>query len=373
MRRGTSTNSRSTLLVLLFGSVIACKPENRVAQVKEVMSEQDGNILGLFDAKRPLADLPLSGALRRQPWSGYYWPHFRGGIGGKMLGISDSPAEKLAKVFPLSPILKKYAVLKPIPNAFRWEGICNGVALASTLVDVPDRVAVYKGIRFFPHEIKALASQMIVTFQLRIMNGEDVERSELLYQYFGLGERYEVDKLGRPIDSTVRDTNPGAFHLALTQLIGVLGKPLFADMEVGPETLIYPIFAFESKIIGETFSPRELQKLKQLSPSAARFVKVQTVVSMADSHTSLVEPVGSKNAKRASLAYTLELDSKGQIIGGEWEESKHPDFVYFYGGKTVDWTKLPGGSELQEILNSPAQEPYDPTPFLRHPDAKVSL
>ncbi|MEC7986215.1 MAG: hypothetical protein VX278_13705, partial [Myxococcota bacterium] len=30
-----------------------------------------------------------------------------------------------------------------------------------------------------------------------------------------------------------------------------------------------------------------------------------------------------------TLVYTLELDAKGNIIGGEWEdEEKHPDFAW---------------------------------------------
>ena len=147
------------------------------------------------------------------------------------------------------------------------------------------------------------------------------------------------DPDGRPLDAKYRDTNPGLFHLALTNYLGLRHRGLVADITTTGMTLNFPVIAFEVRAMAEVKSAAELTKLKSYDASAATVVKVITDVHYADSHRVLENLPGIDQSFVITYKYALELDASGAIIGGEWldsSEKNHPDFLWASADGTID-------------------------------------
>jgi hypothetical protein len=137
------------------------------------------------------------------------------------------------------------------------------------------------------------------------------------------------------------DINAGAFHIALTNEIGIRKRGFAVDRDPDTQVWNHPVVGFESKVVG--VKTRDLSKDK--TPGTIREVTMETTMKFVNelysSHAPgeendrnvapRYEPLGPGNQHYGTLnyRYVLELDSADRIIGGEWDKnSSYPDFIW---------------------------------------------
>lgn len=320
-----------------------------------------------------------SASLAEHPWSSTYWPiylglladryadtAFPGSVDWKVndeyieqhLGTSAtdllSPAEKYDLLVGDSSYTLTHAMLSEGRQYYEetgsvqtWMGICHGWAPASYMTPRPEheiRVLAADGttwINFYPADIKGLAS-------LLWANGESSIRS--------IGGRCNdqnpaTDGLGRPTNPNCLDTNPGTWHLAVVNQIGVSKRSFVIDAEWTAQVWNQPIYSYSYTY----FNPKTRQSVPSLEEArvdlrsfpedrlrGVRAPQAATIVGIDMDVTYTIEtwPMAAqtddpnKDAFRTiHYQYDLEIDSSGRIIGGEWYELNHPDFM---------WTPAPG-------------------------------
>ncbi|MBM75668.1 MAG: hypothetical protein CMK59_09730 [Proteobacteria bacterium] len=279
-------------------------------------------------------DLPLSGHLGYEPWSDSYWPKKDGGIAyrwrvgeshdftlltedeilhGDIEVIANlSPAEKYDIFagnydFPLT-----HTVLSATsPDEASWTGYCHGWTPASSEYKEPNPVVLENedGVRipFGSSDVKALLS---------FYRGEVVTSTYVQHEW-----RAQTRVIGgwcgseNPSDPSCYDTNPGAFHIALANRIGLEGRDLYLDADISRQKWNQPIYAYETKVLYDRI-PSEVA-----SSNAVREYIIQSEVSWTLEIEPMWIPVVNTNhqhTKTQTYLYTLEVDEAGEIVGGQW-------------------------------------------------------
>lgn len=336
--------------------------------------------------------------LTNRPWSDYYWPTYRGMLGNRYADrgypeaeswltyyrfIQDSPATAIVRnnrpeeIDNLSPSEKydlivgdeNFTLTQSMWNAGKifwdeykrvetWFGLCHGWAAASYMAPRPAQsIRVYSpitktAILLRPSDIKGMLA-------LLWANGHNPTRF--------LGGRCDEknprrDDNGRIIASDCFDMNPGAWHVAIVNQLGVQKRSLILDAAYDYEVWNQPVYRYKYRY----FNPNagifdrddgdELEKatVKIEDFTRDRFKKYRDErtkyvvgVSMEVSYASEVSPSmsdtnGPRQDSDATVRYTydLELDENKNIIGGEWYEGRHPDFL---------WTPVPGSVALSSF------------------------
>lgn len=347
--------------------------------VISILFRNDENILtnGFEIDEKPLRKVKLIEA----PWSGYYWSMRNGLIAyryaDKGFNWENNWEDRLDYVSenPMSSYLnrnKKLEVLSPAEkydllignyqgplnshmwdqgkkeierhNEIReWVGLCHGLAMASLQLPSPKYSIKVKSadgkhlIKFYPEDIKALGSYHWSqdNIPLRMLGGR-CEQSKV-----------KTDANGRVIESDCRDPNPASFHLALVNRLGVQKKSLIMDSSQDIEVWNYPIVAYDFNFFNPNNGNKGF-KLKNAmipkadykndkfskfrSPATEFIVGVEAKIDYQKSIEPEQEDKDSTQSKaRVSVLYRydLELDSYGNILGGEWYTNSNPDFIWF--------------------------------------------
>ncbi len=295
--------------------------------------------------ERVFAALPLKGTTQVEPWSDSYWPSHEGGVaarwnaGGTALEAnawsarlhSRSELKSMSSdaIGRLSPA-EKYDILRGdygyalanferqshSPEDDTWWGICHGWAPAAILFQEPGPVVLRNGdgieIPFGASDVKALLS----------FHQARSGRSLIL------GERCDSDLASVPSASDTaacRDTNPGSFHLVLTNEIGRRKKAFVMDVTRDVEVWNQPVHSFQSRKASERpASPGS-------APGTAIEYEIITDVSyVVEVRAAWERHVGTTgNAKKyARYRYFLEVDARGAIVGGSWISTDRPDFLW---------------------------------------------
>ena len=223
-----------------------------------------------------------------------------------------------------------------------WMGICHGWAPASYMVQRPTKaveVLAADGktkIKFYPSDIKALAS-------LLWANSDPATKF--------IGGRCNVkdpvkDANGRIKDTACRDTNAGTWHLAVVNQIGKSRRSMVIDATYDYEVWNQPMYGYSYSY----FNPQTNKAYSTLSyakvavadytndkfkayraPGTTHIVGVSMdarwTVETNPSHAT-TDSATRDAISGARYLYTLELDSTGKIIGGEWHQNAHPDFLW---------------------------------------------
>ncbi len=241
-----------------------------------------------------------------------------------------------------------------------WMGICHGWAPASYMAPRPTSSVTMMAadgrtqIKFYPSDIKALTSLLWAQ--------NDVETKFI-------GGRCNVKKpkknaQGRVIDQDCFDTNPGSWHTAVVNQIGVSKRSMVMDATFDAEVWNHPIVSYAYTY----FNPQTLKEVKKLEDAKvaiADFTKDKFKKFRSDKATHVVgismyikyvvetmptvddTDTPANDADNAvTYEYDLELDADGNIVGGEWYRNAHPDFL---------WTPVPGARALSpgdEMLGS---------------------
>ncbi len=131
----------------------------------------------------------------------------------------------------------------------------------------------------------------------------------------------------------IKDVNPGAFHVILTNQIGLMQESFGANINTSEaaaritEVWNQPIVGYESRLIrGEEGEEGNLDGLSK------RKVWVETDLHyVAEIYQNWNPVVGTpKNLiKTMTYRYRLDLDRDGNIIGGKWAQRReHPNFLW---------------------------------------------
>ncbi|WP_446008568.1 hypothetical protein [Candidatus Electrothrix sp.] len=224
-----------------------------------------------------------------------------------------------------------------------WMGLCHGWAPAAYMLPRPTHsvtVLAADGktfITFYPSDIKALATLLWaqVKYSSRFIGGRCNEKKPA------------VDpQTGRILPQKCFDTNPGTWHLAVVNQIGVSGRSMVLDVTYDYEVWNQPIVAYKYRL----FNPKKRGYARSLAEASVlkasfdtdRFKKYRdretdTIVGVAMDLSYLVEtnpeqysPDSSQydRVQTVRYYYDLELDGLGNIIGGEWYQNAHPDFLW---------------------------------------------
>lgn len=298
---------------------------------------------GAFE--RHLDKLPTSGSVDKKPWSDTYWPSFQGGIANRWHGdrtgfdyksptLDAAKKMSLADLSELSPAEKydifigrfDYALVKfeqarTSPDRPQWEGLCHGWSNAAFNFAEPHAVLAEgaNGIKvpFGASDVKAL---------LTLFQGNLGAANAYM-----LGARCNIDIQQNPNAQTrpeCRDVNAGAFHIILTNYLGLMHKGFVADVTRDEQVWNQPVFAFSTK------------KLRDQAPTAGAAPGTVKEVVMQTSMAYALE-VGANwydwSASKSDVyTYRLELNKDGEIIGGDWEEYARPDFLWFKEAPVFD-------------------------------------
>jgi hypothetical protein len=320
----------------------------------------------------------MSAKLAETPWSDYYWAIYNGVLSYRYADSSmsytsdwkkntDQVLKDLskpltpAKIDVLSPA-EKYDLLvgdtnktltkasieegrqywSPSKPVETWMGICHGWAPAAYNVQRPKnliKVTAADGktvIPFYPADIRGLASLLWANAnpQTKFVGG----RCNL--------KNPPQDASGRIKDQSCRDTNPATWHLVVVNQIGVSRRSMVIDCTFDYEVWNQPFHSYSYTY----FNPQTNQPAATLA--AAKVTKAQftkdkfkqyrnsktaSIVGIAMDAVWVVENRPSHDAKNsatndytngARYMYDLELDAQGNIIGGEWYQNAHPDFIW---------------------------------------------
>ncbi|MGE3610609.1 MAG: hypothetical protein AB7I27_13545 [Bacteriovoracaceae bacterium] len=305
---------------------------------------------------RVFSSLPLKGEVieKEKHWSSDYWARRLGGINYRWNSSNPrgfnlvsptkkqalkmtqnelsslSPAEKMDLLngnytYPIKNEIARYAS----PQRPYWEGICDGWAAAAsnhyepspkTLIN-PDGIP----IPFGSADIKGLLSWYYA------------RKVSTAYSHMGLRCRG-----GNSEERCREDMNAGAFHIVLTNRLGVRGYSFIADIMNNAEVWNHITYSYATSILNDHLPP-----LSNSAPGTSKVVRVKTNVRFVDETKNYWDPVlGTSHQKYVSrnYHYYLDLDSHGNIIGGDWISSSRPDFLWL-AKKTSsfrgDYSKLP--------------------------------
>lgn len=317
---------------------------------------------------REFSSLPLSGgaADKQKYWSADYWARNKGGINyrwnaarptgfgyssptkSQALGMTQSQLAALAPSekwdifigrfdYPVKREIAAYAS----PSRPSWEGICDGWAGAALNHDEPRPVVMTSpdGVQvpFGSSDIKGLLSW----YYSRKWSGGNSQMGRRCY-----GTASSVDRC-------THDMNAGAFHLVLTNRLGMDGKSFIADIDRNHEVWNHLAYDYRSTIRNSNLPPGSTS-----ASGTVKRIRVRTVVN----YVFLLirntwEPVLGTSRQRLSsrtYEYYLDIDSNGRIIGGDWITLQRPDFLWLER-KVTSFTGI--FSKLGQLLSEiPAEE-----------------
>jgi len=344
--------------------------------------------------------LPLSGGIAadsKRGWADSYWPTINGSIANRwqvslnydkkgknptyneINNMSDSqldllsPAEKfdLARGklnFPIaSEIRKNYK-----SNGKDWHGICNGWTHSSLNYDEP-RAIVYvspttkKKIPFGSSDIKGL-----LAYYHAFMDDSGAK-------FIGKSCR-PGSKVLFNLNGACTDVHAAAFHIMMTNELGIKHQGFAADRDPGVEVWNQPFVKYESRIDDIKTSKfshkategtrKEVYITSTVSYVDELYDTLDADLETADHVKPSYQPVLGTEKQRlipVEYKYVIELDSRDRIIGGEWISADRPDLIWRQDfrapgmaaddkGKPDDWSML---TDIVKMATSaiPANEP----------------
>lgn len=323
--------------------------------------------------------LPKNGRLSddRLGWSESYWPSNKGGIAYRwnhpdpqpfkyrllskeeLLRMSQQEIGQLspAELYDISNNDYNYSLTKRAlrlysPRDLWWEGICHGWAQAAINFPEPEPVVLTNkdGIKvpFGSSDVKSL----LAMHEAYNFKGETFafagRRCKVNGKVEGEGDdrdrpehrAYPAPELAESPDC--KDVNAGAFHVIMANMLGFLGKGFVADIDRFNDVWNQPITGYTSEIVAE-----EPVSAGQRSQGIARRVRVKMAMEYgeelkfftpqlaAEGHQNFVSklPVTltpHQKFLKKNYEYIVEINGKGQVVGGEWITQTRPDFMWMY-------------------------------------------
>lgn len=251
--------------VVTFCNIVGAKAEH--------WGSYDSPVKFSSDLILTLDDLPSSGEAEQIPWVGNYWPTYKDSINQAWDGPGTTPpSRKYAMAFGRNAdrVMDQVSLHHGIdsqshrdactsssdcsnsmgPCARRsgqntgyciptWFGINHAWVSASLLLNEPGHEVEHNGVSFKVNDIKALVTLLhnrVVSRFVSLRCNSDAPAVHL-------------DNYGRPtgVDQECRDTNPGTFHLLLTNYLGIQRASFVEDRAWDDEVWNQPIRGYRIK------------------------------------------------------------------------------------------------------------------------------
>lgn len=319
----------SLLLYPAFASIDTMRPWERSSN-PSIMSKT---------FEKSFSALPLNGQVSetKKYWSSDYWPLFKGNINfrwnstnpiGFNLKSPDkeqalrmteqelaqlAPSEKYDLLtgkytYPLRNRVKK----RVSPRRKEWEGICHGWAAAALNHNEPEPKILTNpdGIKipFGSSDIKALIS----------------------YYYAYHYDPVTTHQMGRRCNGRSYckdDMNAGAFHIVLANKMGLQKKSFITDIENGREVWNQVASHYKTEVIDPDLSPTRTS-----AKGTVKVIRVKTtvrfVLNIVKNSWLPANGTNMQTFKDNIYEYDLDINSRGQIIGGDWISKVRPDFLW---------------------------------------------
>lgn len=318
--------------------------------------------------------LPGSGRLvdDRLGWSETYWPSNKGGIAyrwshpdpqpfkyklhtaAELRSMSEAEVGQLspAELYDIAMSDYNYTLTKKVLSMFSprdlwWEGICHGWALAASNYPEPMPITYVnkEGIKvpFGASDIKGLLA-MHDAYNYKGMYAQVGKRCSASGKVPGEGDDRDANP-NMPLPELANapdcvDVNAGAFHVVVSNMIGIHSKSFVADVDRFNDVWNQPVTGYSSVVVGE-----EAVTSEHRAVGVERRIKVATKFSYGEElkfYTPEAAAAGSLNFvsklpvtgtphqefRHKNYEYILELDFNGNVVGGEWLTETRPDFMW---------------------------------------------
>lgn len=320
--------------------------------------------------------LPLAGNQLddRYGWSETYWPSNVGGIAyrwsspnpqpfkyklnskAELQSMSQDQLSQLspAEMYDIAMGDYSYTLTKKTLGRFStrdlwWEGICHGWAQAATNYPEPAKVIVSNpdGIRvpFGSSDVKALLA-MHEGYNYGGAFSFTGRRCKVSGKVEGEGDDRDSnpnppsEELANSPDC--KDINAGAFHVVISNMLGIHGRGFVADIDRYNDVWNQPITSYSSSLVGE-----EAITASDTAAGIARKVRIKTKMTYGEElkfYTPALAATGIRNFvskepvtgtvhqefRSKPYEYILEIDAAGKIVGGTWVTDTRPDFMWMY-------------------------------------------
>ncbi len=378
---------------------------------KEIPKHEDYTLL-LSSRPVTLLDQLQAQGLNFKPtkkslWSGSYWPFYQGSLGAryrdsqfktvmdKTYKYEEYVTLRSMSVNPndLSPAEKYDLLLGDALGTFTetqwkngdsnrslsgsvptWRGICDGWAAASMTWNRPAKSVTLlsvngQAITFFPEDIKALGSQL---------------HAKGFKKVTFLGKR--CNGTTGWLTGACGGLNPAALHLALANSVGLEGSSFILDISPGKEVWNYPVqeysFSFANPLTGAPASDWKSARVqlvgnesdlseRKRAEGTRWIVAVKAKVKFMDMRHGGTNSFDSSEFDKIlerEWSYDLEIDGRGQVIGGEWIGKSKPDFMW-----APQKTSMPVSSvERRETLRFDHTKPLSPSLAAKGIEASVN-
>ncbi|MEM9102383.1 MAG: hypothetical protein AAGB12_08660 [Pseudomonadota bacterium] len=337
------------------------------------------------------SSLPLTGEAKVIPWVGGYWPKYLDSVNYRWDGENSvSAIEKYAEAFDVrdyygnkanleDPISLKYGIdgkryTWPSPQACSttnrycgygmrcairqgetegvctetWEGICHAWAAAAMSEPEPVNPVTINGVTFKINDIKALTTLMYTQGRQKNYMSYPCKKSD------ARGE-IQYDQWGRPSadDFECADTNPGALHVIAANFLGIHQRSFVEDRIFDEQIWNQPVRGFDvletrsvnaeeaMQLMAKGTNVFDVPKTYQFNDRAVAFQYVKMDLHYIAESPLTVDGNLSDRVDEFTetdrYEYLLELDAKGEIIGGEWlgrSKRNHPDFMTLTYGRS---------------------------------------
>jgi hypothetical protein len=343
---------------------------------------QDGNSPIFFkkisgtDLIFQFKQLPMNGEQldSRYGWSETYWPSNLGGIAYrwshpnpepfryklhtkdelKKMSFTDLTQLSPAEMYDIAMGDYNYTLTRATLSRFTtrdlwWEGICHGWSQAATNYPEPAKVIVINpdGIKipFGSSDVKGLLA-MHEAYNYGGAFSFTGRRCKVSGKVPGEGDQRDRNTNPPSYEDAnlpeCRDVNAGAFHVVLTNMLGIHGRGFVADVDRFNDVWNQPITSYQSSIEGEegvsdvealAGIARKIRiKTKMTYGEELKFYKPEIAATGAINFVSKSPVTGTPHQEFRSkdYEYIIETDASGKIIGGTWISETRPDFLWMF-------------------------------------------
>ncbi|MBF0300195.1 MAG: PKD domain-containing protein [Oligoflexia bacterium] len=332
---------------------------------RSTWGEDDNPSLFNTNLNFKIALLPLRGEASKIPWAGSYWPTYKDSINDRWAGSTTlSAVEKYEQAFSKTGIknlvsqeygidaqtdantcysnsdcsstngeacAKKNGstVGRCIPT---WFGVCHAWAPAAIMENEPLRAITVNNTEFKVNDLKALLTYGYNTgLKTKFVSLRcNLDETQITY-----------DEYGNPTNPECKDTNAGTFHIVTTNYLGVMKESFVEDRTFDDEVWNQPVRAYEITL-QEHVSATTANQLLGVTGSTYNFnlqaaslyhvkMRFHYIGESAQNIDGNLSATINSYTHYDDYEYILEIDSSGNIIGGEWvgnSKKSHPDFLW---------------------------------------------
>ena len=254
-------------------------------------------------------------------------------IQSKIKKVSFTRYERIrTNVLKTIPEHPKYDENYEIPT---WEGLCHSWAPATILFQEPKPVTVKTKsgivVDFGSSDLKALLTYFLhhTQAQTQFLGGRCNKDFSDLQSRKNAGEITAEEYKAEINSSECRDTNAGAFHIVLTNQIALMNQGFIVDITRDAEVWNQGVYQYNSQIEKERLIDATEVKAENAAPGTVKIVTVSTQMYYVNEVDHSWQGGDDPEAEAIKYyRYNLELNAKGEIIGGEWLTRKRPDFLW---------------------------------------------